>query len=412
MQGRILARKEIRISCCDDAARDFEILEVFSTASRQSGTTVARRFLRLALAQFNKIKEDSLDGERQIEKFINQYEIKREDKQNKITIKLPADTKLILLFFGAINYFVQHMHHQSQKEGCEISFYLDDVLLPANNLLVARKMANWFISKTKKTDTLPAMQEAAEIIRQYLFHPLTPLSTHILQRLHPDKNLAAEIGALAGNTLEKQLTFPDTTYQQKSEILLSWLQSTLGAKSDKDHRNELHDDAIHQQINQQLASLATLKNNIWVILITSVYGKPACDGGCYDDKYYEIQMLCNARLELNNDGVFELDYTDTETYKQIYAKSKEAEPDLKTEVTELMKYLGLQFKPNQDFHGKLLFTALSNEKLMRRGLGWTKSTCIDVIKWGRFFRDVKEIPMLRNADCNLQKFIASQVPLR
>lgn len=412
MQGRILARKEIRISCCDETTRDFEILEVFSTNSRQSGTTVARRYLRLVLAQFNKIKDDSIDGERQVEQFITSYEIKREEQQNRLTLKLPDNTDLILLFFGAINYFIQHMHYQGKKDGFDISFYLNDELVPSNNLSIARKLANWFIKKTKNTPAHTAREKAAEMIKNYLFHPLTPLSTHVFQHLHPESSLVEQISRLAKNDLEKALTFPDTTYQQKSEILLTWLKGELGSKSSKDSRNQLVDTAVHERIHQQLVALEHLKNEIKVMLIKSVYGKPACDGGCYDEKYYEIQMLCAATLAVNKDGIFELDYTGTDIYKKIYAVTKEAEPELKREVTELFKYLGLEFKPNQNFHGKLLFTTLSNEKLMRRGLGWTKSTCVDVIKWGRFFKGIREVPLLSNSDSNLQKFIASQIPLR
>ncbi len=412
MQGRILARKEIRISCCSDTTRDFEILEVFTTNSRQSGHTVARRYLRLALAQFNKMKEDSTDGERQVEQFIDSYEVDKEKKQNKITIKLPADMKKILVFFGAIDYFVQHMQYQSKNDGVEIAFYLDDSLLPAGKVSVASKMAKSFISKTRKQDTRAPVLAAVEMISNYLLHPLTPISIQIFHRLHPDKSLAPDIASLTKNELEKQLTFPDTNYQQKSEFLLSWLQTSLMAKSSRDKPNKASDAFIHQQLNLQLKALAALKNKIWELMVRSVYGKPACDGGCYDSHYYEVNMLCLATLALNEEGCFELDYTHTKIYKDIYAKSKEAEPELKTEIIALLKYLGLQLKPDQDFHGKLLFTHLSNEELMRRGLGWTKSTCINVIKWGRFFKGIKEVPVLDKADSNLQKFIASLVPLR
>lgn len=412
MQGRILARKEIRISCCSDTERDFEILEVFSTNNRQSGTTVARRYLRIALAQFNKMKEDSIEGERQIEQFITHYDINREEKQNKISIKLPADTRKILLFFGAIDYFAQHMHYQGLKEGTEISFYLDDVIVPTNKLHMARRMANSFITKTKKADSTSGRREAADILHEYLFHPLVPLSTHIFQRLHPDKSLAPEIAKLTSNLLEQQLTNPETTYQQKSEVMLFWLQTTLKRKSPKGQLDRAHDAGIHHELNEQVKALIVLKKNVWVLLIKSVFGKPACDGGCYDDKYYEISMLINAKLELADDGLFELDYTQTEAYKNVYARTKSGEPNLKLEVTELFKYLGLQFKSNQDFHGKLQFTALSNEKLMRRGLGWSKAACVDIIKWGRFFKGIAEAPILNKADRHLQKLIASLVPLR
>lgn len=413
MQGRSkLPKKEIRITSCDGWDVDFEIVEIFSVTNRQSDSTVARRYLRLALAQVAKHDAHSLDAERLITSFIARYEVNKIQKQNKLKLKLPADSLQLKYFFAAIDHFVMHIQYCAEEDGHDIDIFLNGELLPRSRANIARKLAVWFDKKVKRSDN-SELKQAMQTLAGYWQHPTQLLSTQIMDDLYPPTSLAPMIAKITKNELEQTLTHPDTTYQSKAFTLLTWLKNTLQTKSPKDARNEEQDAAIHAEINQQLASFAALKTNVWNIMIKSVFGKPACDGGLYEDKYEEIKMLLAADLSLNANGEFELDYTRTPTYQQIYAPTKQTKPDLlKTEITTLFKYLNMQFKPEQDFHQKIIFSRASNQELMRRGLGWTKPACVHLLKSSFFFNLMNYEVDKKEVDNHSQKFFASLIVLR
>lgn len=93
-----------------------------------------------------------------------------------------------------------------------------------------------------------------------------------------------------------------------------------------------------------------------LFLAKDIMSKKAPDGNKYHPAYTELQALSELEF-LEVDGKLEADISKTPTYARYYAPGKQLHNSLTIELIVLGQYLGFQFDPRSNYHGKLIISA-------------------------------------------------------
>lgn len=333
--------------------------------------------------------------------------------------ELPLDEKELLMFLGAIDsaihsyvFLFRESGDEYDKKTTKVVFYNTPVelsdqygfcskaLLPTNEKpadiekkpRLSRYIANWLYEELSQNPELKqSNQSLIDKLHSFLALESNSLTPAIRQYLYPRPTIADYINLYCkeADELTKSLLNPSTQPEEKMIKLLQFIKMKLSYKP-KYPINESDTEALniyklavkqsHNEISRWFDDLKVYQARIWNKFVTSLYGKSAFDGGFYSENYTEIDLLLQAELKLNAQGLMELHYLETNSYKHNYAPEKRLFKVLDKEVRQAASDLDLEFLPNQDFHVKAVFTADSSRFLKGMGLHLTKQCCKDALR--------------------------------
>jgi hypothetical protein len=99
-------------------------------------------------------------------------------------------------------------------------------------------------------------------------------------------------------------------------------------------------------------------------LQNNAYGKPAEDGGCFNERYTEVQTFSELEF-VEIDGALEADITQTYSYHLFYSPGTNNYSITEADLVKLAETLGIQFDPKTNFHGKLIITDPRSIQILR-----------------------------------------------
>lgn len=403
------AKKTIRINCALSAdSLHLDIVEKHSSIDSGSNPlflafsrtrTDVVDYLKVVLAGYTQINHQSEAAKDLCQSYVilstrNTTNDEMKLQHNELAIRLSADPRELLILLGSIDLLLQHLKYHDHYDGYDISFYYHGRQLAQDKLSISRQIAGWMLDTIQAHKEIQQRyQEIVPVLEDLLKVESLSLSHAIRTQLFPRTSLGPAIREQVKNKEDFELFNPESKYPAKVQSMQAWLQKKLGEKSPKNARVAKHDNAIHEEINARFTQIEQHQLAIWALMVQSLKGEFAADGGCYLETYTEIRLLMEAQRTLNEQGLMTLSYHESKSYLDVYQK-KNANNELAVDATILGQeltlacaHLNLEFEPGQSFHpGPAVFSKASTRELKRLGLHWNKEYGTKLIKCAMLFR--------------------------
>lgn len=283
--------------------------------------------------------------------------------------------------------------------------------LPSIIRFVARQIVTLV---TNHPEQFAGYEIAAHELFELLKQPDDSLARTIREKLYPDPSIEDYLTKTIPNeTLICSLLNPKTRYEDATSQLMTSLSTQLKYRVAKyEDRATLvqwflwakeiwtstpyvntsttSKGAIHANIQKQFDLLLKTRDALWQQTVTSLFGHKAPDGKNFHEDYTEVQLLKQAGMHLNSDGLMELDIYETPSYKKNYATGKWMNDKLEEEVRAACQLLNLDILPG-DFHQRIVFTRDSTIDLMNRAMHYSEDYAKALMRTSHRFRLFKSI---------------------
>ncbi len=106
-------------------------------------------------------------------------------------------------------------------------------------------------------------------------------------------------------------------------------------------------------------------------LLAPCFGKPAADGGSFNNNYTEVNLLNEATFSIREDGKIGIQWGNSRSYEKLYAPGCRLHNALKTELSKLFEALDLEIEPGCSFDKEIILTRECSKQVMLMGLHLT-----------------------------------------
>lgn len=207
--------------------------------------------------------------------------------------------------------------------------------------------------------------------------------------LYPNNSAARFIKTLdkLRNTqkgLVVHLLDPEIDLTQKAVKTIEYMRSNLSKWEGAKRKQKFIID-----FDKLFLELELQKFYLWFAMVNGIFGNPGLDKMLLGVKNTEVMLLREAKLVLNDQDLLVLCYKDTDPYKNYYAEGKDNYVKIEQELQLACSYMGIYFKPNQDFHsnGGVVLTHQSTLDLLSYGFHYSKAYVKDLLRvshavWG------------------------------
>ncbi len=361
-----------------------------------------------------------------------------------IILPLPSNPEVLLKLLGALEDVLHSATNQAKRNDFKTNIVycenLPDFSQP--QMIVANTVNELKISGQKdlpspvrfvagqiikavadQPERFKAYEPAAQELVELLKTESDSLARSIREKLYPDPSIEDFLQkTLPNDTLTCTLLNPKSSYTDATGKLMNELSNKLKCRvakyEDKGYieqwilwvkeiwnqteyvnTSETSKEAIRTSIKVQFERLIETRNALWEQTVESLFARKAPDGGNYHSEYTEVDLLKDAHMHLNSDGLMELDIYHTKSYKKNYALGKHLYDKLEEELRAACSQLFLDILPS-DFHKKIVFSRESTIELMNRGMHYTEDYAKALMRTSHRFRLFTSIEKQRN---DLQK---------